>query len=48
MYVELGMVLLALATLVVVVLAGRIFRAGILWQGKTPKISEIIRWAISG
>ncbi len=44
----LGMVLLALATLVVVVLAGRIFRAGILWQGKTPKISEIIRWAISG
>jgi len=44
----LGMVLLAVATLAAVLLAGRIFRAGILWQGKTPKFSEIVRWAISG
>lgn len=35
-------------TLIIVVLAGRIFRVGILWQGKTPKISEILKWAFVG
>ena len=41
----LGALLLALATLMVVLFAARIFRAGILWQGKTPRLAEMIRWA---
>ena len=41
----LGVVLLTLATLAVVVFAARIFRAGILWQGKTPRLGELLRWA---
>ena len=44
----LGMVLTFVATLCIVIVAGRIFRVGILWQGKTPKISEIIRWGLTG
>ena len=41
----LGAVLLTLTTLAVVVFAARVFRAGILWQGKTPRLGELIRWA---
>ena len=44
----LGLVLTLLATMFIVYLAARIFRVGILWQGKTPKLSEIIRWAFTG
>jgi ABC-type Na+ efflux pump permease subunit len=44
----LGIVLTSLATIFIVIIAGRIFRVGILWQGKTPKISEIIRWGLTG
>jgi ABC-2 type transport system permease protein len=44
----LGLVLTALSTLVIVVIASRIFRVGILWQGKTPKLSEILKWAVTG
>ena len=41
----LGAVLLTLATLAVVLFASRVFRMGILWQGKAPQLTEIIRWA---
>ncbi|MEE2825920.1 MAG: ABC transporter permease [Planctomycetota bacterium] len=44
----LGLVLTTLTTLLIVVLAGRIFRVGILWQGKTPKLGELIKWAVVG
>jgi ABC-2 type transport system permease protein len=44
----LGSILTLIATLFIVVVASRIFRVGILWQGKTPKLSEILKWAVSG
>ncbi len=44
----LGTILTLIATLFIVVVASRIFRVGILWQGKTPKLSEILKWAVSG
>lgn len=37
--------LLMIATTLVVYLAGRIFRVGILWQGKTPKLTDMLSWA---
>lgn len=40
--------LLLVATVLVVILAGRIFRVGMLWQGKIPKLSELLSWAFSG
>jgi len=44
----LGLALTAISTLVIVVIASRIFRVGILWQGKTPKLGEILKWAVTG
>lgn len=43
-----GLVILVAATLLCIFLAGRVFRIGILWQGKTPKVNEILRWALRG
>ncbi len=44
----LGIIICLLATILCVIISARIFRAGMLWQGKTPKLSEILRWAIHG
>jgi ABC-2 type transport system permease protein len=43
-----SLAMLVASTLAVTYLAARIFRIGMLWQGKTPKISELVRWAWSG
>jgi ABC-type Na+ efflux pump permease subunit len=40
-----GMAVSILSTLICVLIAARIFRAGLLWQGKTPRLAEVFRWA---
>ncbi len=44
----LGVILTSICTFLIVVIASRIFRVGILWQGKTPKLTEILKWAVTG
>ncbi len=43
-----GLVLLVVATMIGVYIAARIFRVGLLWQGKTPKFGDMVKWAIRG
>jgi ABC-type Na+ efflux pump permease subunit len=43
-----GLLLLLATTAICIHVAGRIFRIGILWQGKTPPFSQLLRWAWSG
>jgi ABC-2 type transport system permease protein len=44
--IALSFVLLILATVIGVTAAAKIYRIGILWQGKTPKLSEMLMWLI--
>ena len=44
----LSVVLMALTTVAAVWAAGRIFRTGILMQGKSPTLGEMIRWVRDG
>ncbi|MDG2015266.1 MAG: ABC transporter permease [Pirellulaceae bacterium] len=44
----LGLVILLVSTLIGIYVASRIFRVGLLWQGKAPKINELLRWAFRG
>lgn len=43
-----GLAGVLVCTVICVWLAGRIFRVGLLMQGKPPKLGEMVRWAFSG
>jgi ABC-2 type transport system permease protein len=44
----LGVVLVLLTTLAFVYASGRIFRVGILMQGKGARVSDLVRWVVRG
>ena len=44
----LGVLLVLLTTVACVFCAGRIFRVGILMQGKGAKVGEMLRWIVRG
>jgi ABC-2 type transport system permease protein len=43
----LALALMIVSTIGIVFMASRIFRVAILWQGKTPKMTELVRWALT-
>jgi ABC-type Na+ efflux pump permease subunit len=42
-----GIFVSMLATLACVAISARVFRAGLLWQGKTPRLTEILQWTMA-
>ncbi len=44
----LALLLLVGSTVVCIYIAARIFRVGLLWQGKTPRFNELLQWAFRG
>ncbi len=43
-----GLLILIVSTIFCVYVASRIYRVGLLWQGQTPKLSELLKWALKG
>ena len=43
-----GLIMLAVSSVLSVWLSGRVFRVGILTQGKIPRLGQIVRWAVRG
>ena len=46
--VVLGVVVVLISTILCVYAAGRIFRIGILMQGKGARIGEMLKWVVRG
>jgi ABC-2 type transport system permease protein len=44
----LGMILVLATAVLSVFAGGRVFRVGLLMQGKAPKMTELARWAMRG
>jgi ABC-2 type transport system permease protein len=44
----LGVLLVLITTVVFVIAAGRIFRVGLLMQGKGARIGDMLKWAFTG
>lgn len=43
-----SLLILIVSTIAIVVVAGRIFRVGLLWQGNVPKLNQLLQWAWRG